>query len=493
MRGPVVALALGLALSPGALGCFGKGGATPTPTVTPAPVAGPVALPDISDPAALTEAEIDAMVAFLSPYVERAAGARFTSTPPGRLGTPDALRDVLHDESRSVLGKIYDVPPEVIEQLAAGARAGVPGLLGKYASATGAVYLVPENVAAMGQGDPARATEAAWMILAHELAHALQDQVANLDDVLGRLEDYDHFDGMRGITEGHANWVTLRVARELGREDAFWRLARSQGWGPEGLVEPQAFAIFMLYGQGMAMCEHHAAAGGTDRLWEMVKAPPRSTTMLFRPERYAPDLELRVDLRGAMRGVEDLLTANVPWVPTDSLLGEGALRGQLVGLPEPRVASSLEGISWAFERRMFSEGGSSAGPRNAAVRVIMFDSPEGARALVELLTDGLAAQAKARSDLEAQVASASPGFTAREWVVEAVPYDRIPGDVVVRRVVGPSVASGARLALEEEQALWVVRGQRVVVVTVSGFRPGNRLDRAVDEVFSRLDALAPTP
>jgi hypothetical protein len=345
----------------------------------------------------------------------------------------------------------------------------------------------------MGQGDPARATEAAWMILAHELAHALQDQVANLDDVLGRLEDYDHFDGMRGITEGHANWVTLRVARELGREDAFWRLARSQGWGPEGLIEPQAFAIFMLYGQGMAMCEHHAAVGGPDRLWEMVKAPPRSTTMLFRPERYAPDLDLPVDLRGAMRGVEDLLTANIPWVPTDSLLGEGALRGQLVGLPEPRVASSLGGISWAFERRMFSEGGPSAGPRNAAVRVIMFDSPEGARALVELLTDGLAAQARARSDLEAQVASASPGFTAREWVVEAVPYDRIPGDVVVRRVVGPSVASGARRALEEEQALWVVRGQRVVVVTVSGFRPGNRLDRAVDEVFSRLDAPAPTP
>ena len=79
---------------------------------------------------------------------------------------------------------------------------------------------------------------------------------------------------------------------------------------------------------------------------------------------------------------------------------------------------------------------------------------------------------------------------AREWSVEVRPYDRVDGDAVIWRVVGPNTASGAREAKEEEQALWVVRGTRLVVISVSGFRPGNRLDKAVDQLFDQLGQAA---
>lgn len=501
----VSALGLIVAVSLGGLGCW-----TSTPTAdthaSGAPSAEPaavleapvpierVALPPIDDPSALTEADIDRLIVALIPHIERAAGASFSAVPAGLHGTPDALREVLRVETRQIVSRIYDVPDHVIDQLSNAASAGVPGLLGKYASSTGAVYLVPAALAAVGerQGDPAAALDAAVIILVHELAHALQDQQAQLDDVLADLQDLDHLDGFRAITEGHANWITLRVARALGREAAFWELSASQGWGPDGLITPGAFPVFMLYGQGMFFCNDHAERGGTERLWQIVREPPRTTTMVFRPERYAEPL-VGPDLTGALRGVETTLTSGVDWVPADSVLGEGAIRSEVVGLPSVRVDAVLDGIVWGRERRMYTHGGTSAGPRNAAVWVVSFKTAEAARDLVHLLTEGLQAQAQARTEQERQLAEMHPGIAPRTWQVEAVPYDKVEGDAVVRRVVGPLTASGARRSIAEEQALWVVRGDELVMVTVSGFRPGNRLDRAIVQIFEQLDERTAAP
>lgn len=471
------------------LGCAGTGRCgTPTgPGVVSAAV-DKGTLPRVADPASMTEAELNAVVEFLVPYVEEAAGAKFTTTPPGLLGTPEALSDVLASETRTVIRSIYDLPDEVIDEMAESARGGIPGLLGKYASSTGAVYLVPGNTASMARGLPGLGDDAAMdvtlIIMAHELTHALQDQVADLDVVLGNLEDLDHFDGVRGVTEGHANWVTLRVARALDREDAFWAVTASQGWGKDGLEHDGAFPVWMLYGQGMAFCEHHAEQG-TDRLWELVRRPPRSTTMLFRPERYAPDLDVPSEIVAALVGVEQKLS-KVEWVVANTNLGEAPLRRETLGLDQARVERVLGAIRAGYERRAYYSGG-SASPRNASLQVIDFDTPEAAVELVELMGAGLESQAAARTEMEAELAKTQP-IRPRTWSVEVVPYERVDGDAVIRRIVGPNSASGARVSREEEQALWVVRGTRLVVVSVSGFRPGNRLDSAVDQLFAQLDA-----
>jgi len=481
------------------MGCWGTSPSTPPsvgtgadPAVTaqrapdPSSAAPRLELPVIEDFEQITDAELQGLADLLIPYVERAAGASFRDKPRALRGDTQELGAIVASETRMVLDLIYDLPDHAIDRMASGADAPIMGLLGKYAPATGAVYLVPSTVASLGE-DQVQRLEAAAIILAHELAHALQDQVAGTEASLKTLQDYDHFDGWRGITEGHANWVTLRVAREVGLEDAFWRTSRAQGWGPDGLIEPAMFQIFMLYGQGMAMAEHHAAKGGPDRLWEILRAPPRSTTMLFRPERYAPAIDGQVELSGVLRGIEQLLTAGIPWVPADTILGEGALRQGLIGLPAERVDSALAGIEWGFERRFFHQGGGSAGARSAAVRVLQFRDATSAVAVLDLLTEGLDAQARARTELEVELAKVNPDFRPRVWSVEAHPYDKVQGDRVVLQIVGPTSPSGARLSREEEQALWVVRGRRATVVSVSGFRPGNRLDRAVVEIFERLE------
>ncbi len=472
----------------GGLACVGGGRQAPGPVVNAVD-----AVPDrpqVADMSAITDQEVDALTQWLVPLVEEAGGAKFTTPPVGELGTPERLAGILESETREIVGTIYDVPPDVVEKMAAGARVGIPGLLGKYATSTGKVYLSPSGAAGLqaAHGDAKAAFDVVTLVMAHELGHALQDQVGNLDAVMKDLKDLEHFDGMRGITEGQANWITLRVARKLGLEDAFWDMSSGQGWGKTGLVEPQAFDVWMLYGQGMAFSEHHAAKGGTDALWDIVKAPPRTTTALFRPERYGSANTETVGLSEALTGVETALTRTADWVVADTMLGEAVLRREALGLDAARVDRVLGGLKWGHERRMYVPSGASVRPRSASVMVVGFESAEQARELVELLTDGLEAQAAARTAAEAEMAENFPGVMARNWVVESKRYDRVEGDAVIQRVVGPLSANGARLASEEEQGLWVTRGNLLAVVTVSGFRPGNRLDKAVNLLFDQIAA-----
>ena len=77
---------------------------------------------------------------------------------------------------------------------------------------------------------------------------------------------------------------------------------------------------------------------------------------------------------------------------------------------------------------------------------------------------------------------------ARPVDVTVTPYAEIEGDAVIRRVIAPR---GAHRSAHEQQSVWVVRGHTMVVVNVQGFKPGLRMDRALQEVFRRLGEPSP--
>ncbi|MFT7519993.1 MAG: hypothetical protein ACI9MC_002137 [Kiritimatiellia bacterium] len=448
-------------------------------------------IPVVHDPASLTQQDLQHMVDFLVPHIEAVSGRTFKSVPPARLGTHDALAAVLGDESLDIVRAIYDAPDPVLERLAARSSSGVPSILGKYAVKDGSVYVATDKLPALSAASnlPAdRSIEPVIIVLTHELAHALQDQVAELHDIEMRLEDLDHFDGFRGITEGQANWITLRVAERLKLEEAFWALSKGQGWGKDGLQTPGAFPVWTFYGQGMAMCEHHFAEGGNDRLWTLVAHPPRSTTMIFRPETYAASLTAPRDYAAVLRGIDDKLAPRVERVAINTHLGEAPLRKETLGLDPERVERVLSEIQWGHAIQFEPTVGS---PWTAGVQVIDFKEAAAAKELVNLLADGLDAQAKARTDLEKEMAEKVPGLVPQQWSVEATSYGRIEADVALRRVVGPVAEIGAdgqpvRSVSSEQQSLWIVRGERLVVVEAKGYRPGLRLDKTVEEIFRRL-------
>jgi hypothetical protein len=152
----------------------------------------------------------------------------------------------------------------------------------------------------------------------------------------------------------------------------------------------------------------------------------------------------------------------------NSHLGEYALRMDTAGLDFERVGNVLSHVQNSHRLQAYRPG------REAEVRILDFDSSEPAEAYLKLLEEGQEDMAKARSAY------------GLEWSVTVTPYGAIKGDAAIRRVIAPV---GPHSSSIEVQSVWVVRGARLVVVNVTGFRPGLRMDWALEEVYRRLDTL----
>ena len=189
--------------------------------------------------------------------------------------------------------------------------------------------------------------------------------------------------------------------------------------------------------------------------------------MLFRPERYAPKLEIKRDYATLLKGIEQKLTKG-DWAVINAFLGEYDLRVETAGLNEASVHEILAHLTWSHQLH------ASRPDREGWIRILEFDNADAPYRYLELLEEGQEAMAKARS---------SP---TRPWSVTVTPYDGIEGEAAIRRVIAPV---GAHASAVEHQSVWVVRGKRLVVVNVRGFRPGLRIDWTLNEVYARLDAL----
>jgi len=439
--------AMGVLLVLGALSCGPK---------KPPPVA-------IDSAEELTEEHLNALVRELVPLVEEAGGRTFEEVPHARLGRRSDLEAILEDEFLLIMGRMYDVPDYVLRQLAERTRASAPGVVGKYGVRTHVLYVSPEAVDAVTRGaglPPSRAGDVARLVMAHEMAHALQGQEAGLED-FESARDMEELDAVRGVTEGHANFVEKRVAEKLGLEEVTRALNLSQGWGDEGPADLGSFELWAIYGQGMHFVEYQYERGGMERVWAVLREPPPSTTMLFRPETYAPTLPDPVDYTAAMSGVEEELTEG-RWVAIHSRVGELTLRAESLGVDPEAVDEALHHVEDGFVKEAFKLD------RGAEIRILDFDDPQSAIRYLDLVT--------------AQPAP-SPASTGGTWRDEVAPWTGVEADRAVRRVAGP-----LDLVQFEVEQVWIARGDRLILVQAQGFRPGIRMRQAVERLLRQLEA-----
>ena len=428
----------------------------------PKPAAGPGSAEEI------TVDHLNTWVEELVPLVEEAAGATFTRVPYMRLGTPQELGRILEGESRLVLGAIYDAPDYVLEVEAQRARAGYHGIVGKYGIETKVLYLSTDAVAGMvtraGLG-PEQAEDVAKLVVAHELVHALQDQQIDMLPLFKGARDWDAHEAMAALTEGHANHVETQVAEALGLIEVQHALDTLQGWGPEGPLQFGDYGVWFRYGLAQGFVRHHEAAGGTQQVWDVLAKPPATTTMIYRPETYLPELPPHEDYRPVLDGVEQQLSRG-GWMLIPSVVGEYDLRRTNRAV-EPEV------LETALLDYRYGWGLSAIRPdRQAEASVLEFSSAEAANRWVEMT--------RAQVSLASEKPTGGMPFSIlfEPFVIEGGP------EAWVRTASLGSVQSETRLVL-------IPLEERVVTVGVTGFRPGLRLDNAVHLVLERLDVLEP--
>ena len=198
------------------------------------------------------------------------------------------------------------------------------GLLELLEEEAGAVY-DPAGRALIGISDLPRERKRAVndrMILAHELAHALQDKLIDIQrqSRLG-LENIDYEYSLRAVMEGMASGVMLAYALKLPMNrlpdvHSFWRenLARASGGALSR--SPRYLAEYLLspYAEGGAFVQSWLRANPGKPLEELLRRLPPSSEQVLHFEKYAEgDVPEEIDLLGPgkiLPGDWELIYAN---------------------------------------------------------------------------------------------------------------------------------------------------------------------------------------
>lgn len=436
--------------------------------------AGAVEGPAVASP--LSPEGLQALTDRVVPMVERHAGKPFLERPTVALAEGEAFRTVVREEVRLIIDRVFAASPEAVRARMAEEQSWGTALavLGKYGIQTDTLYMSPEPLKAADARIEGHDLEAiVTVILAHELTHALQDQHTPFEGLLATIRDEDHLHAASGSWEGFATRVEQKVAHELGLDDLFWELTALQGWGADGLQEPLAFQTWATYGQGRTFIEHHEAHGN-DHLWGVLAQPPSDSAMLFRPERYRPEIAaMPIDYGPALLGAQDKLTSKREWATLVTRVGELELREEAMA---GHTDAELEALT---PHLVHAQKLAAVLPDRAVeARLMRFDDPAwSARylAMLQAQADGRAAAEGDRYRVDIQV-------THEPFEVPSHEVDQ-----AVLRTVRRPIGGGRHL---ETRAAVVVRGDLVLVVSAEHFRPGLRMGWAVDHVLANLDAMA---
>lgn len=432
----------------------------------------PLARSEPRDP--WSQAALEAYLDEVLPLVEEAAGREFTRRPKVAVADDKVFGRLLTEEQLRIYARVMpDTSPTIRTQLAeAAGRYMTSGILGKYILDTETVYVCPSAlVPAMGdlKLDASRTGDLLKVVVAHEIVHALEDQHTDLEGVLDHLEDEDALWAASAAWEGWATLVEERVARALGLDDIYEGLLRLQGWSDQGVADPSAWRTWAIYGQGKNFMEWHLDHGGVEQVWATLTDPPSSTSMLFRPHTWSPDVpRTDLDYAAVLRGVEQEL-GDGDWLVTNSRLGEFDLRSEAARVGNEEALDRILGHVRAARRL------DAARPdRSGSARVLVFDSPLWAQAYVDLLREQ-----KTYEALETALTLDMPVH------VTYTAFDQLPSDDAFLRIERmPLVGDFA----DESYSAWVLRDDVLVVVEASRFEPGDALGRAARLVFERLAA-----
>ena len=428
-----------------------------------------------------TPQALEALVDTLVPEIERHAGRAFVRHPEVRLTEdPDFVTRVAEEQAWILARVIPDTPEDYRAELAErSARALQVGVLGKYGMLDKVVYLHKDALLGASDpedGQPLPTSEVLTLVLAHELTHALQDQVHPLATSIDRIHDLEHLTAASACWEGLAGYVAQQVAVERKSEDTFWSLTRMQGWDDEGLRNPAAWDTWFTYGQGLSFMTDRAT-GGPDGLWTPIATPPGQTRDLFHADDWSSAIASPPrDYAAVLKGVEQTLTRGA-WEVANTRIGESTLRGEAVWSPshEAQLAELLDALVWAHGLVL------DRPDRGGQIRVLEFRSEAAADAWMDL-------QQQQRQGYN-RATSQALGVAVE---VQSTPFPDVQADRALSRVERIPIGGGRH---EERHAVWARRGRIVVSVAGERFRPGMRLGWTAEAVFERLDASnsSPTP
>jgi hypothetical protein len=254
----------------------------------------------------------------LIPIVERVCQREFAWRPQIRV----ADRAELADAAARGLYEYYEaVSPELAGpflERAVRTQAVFESVayLGMYDPGRDILYLAPTNVRAimqMQEIDERHFEPFVKLIIAHELAHALQHQV--VDSYPLSPNTFDGVEAYSSVIEGHAVFVSELVAHELGIDETSIEMSVMLSAGVVSIDDPMFGSVSRdaevrfeeIYMGGRAFIAYHHEQGDMSRVWEILAAPPPTTAIITDPARYGTKRRATIQYYYALKGIEKKL------------------------------------------------------------------------------------------------------------------------------------------------------------------------------------------
>jgi hypothetical protein len=421
-----------------------------------------------SDPSAISQTEVEWMMREVAPLVEQVAGRRFTTLPELVMADPKRIAEVVYEEQLHLLRDVDGMAEADAEASARRTAVDVSGAFaGKYGFLDGRLYVSIQGI----EDSIALEGGQAWMlrpmvrvVVAHELAHALQDQYTNLEALVQAADGGDAIMAINCAVEGHAVWVHEQVGEKAGLGAAVDLMTRLLGYDMpvRRRMDPGDFYHTYVYGLGRDFIAYQAEKGGTERVWQVLGDPPDATSMIVKPATWDdPVGEVDPDVRRVMGSASKRL-AGKGWRPEDGVMGDYDVRDQLVRAGgDSGIADDLD-IGW--NSRLV--GGAMAG---VEVQLLRFKSVDGARAFVDDM--------RLQAEEQARMVGFDPFISA-----DAGSFDRVRSDRSAREAITVTL-----LGLSAEDRLgriWVSRGREVVqIVLVNSPASDREVAASIDQVF----------
>ncbi|HEX2950585.1 MAG TPA: stalk domain-containing protein [Armatimonadota bacterium] len=285
-----------------------------------------------------TEEQAQQYVKDMAPWVEKVAERKFTTLPECKLTTRDELMAL---NAREYLRESTVQHPEIPlddAKSSADEEARYDGLatLGQYIPGQNVIYLLPGNLGMLLRSAhlaDAQVPVIAKIIIAHELSHALQDQVVGMKQIHDGVKSFDASLAISAFIEGQASLYEKQVAEQTGAKKTMEEFERSSSGGKDRILASlptDAGKSFIhrshfLYDDGCKFATWELQQGGNDQLWRIMAAPPQFTSMIYHPDSYQAAQTSLPAYSTALRGVETRLGTG-DWQIKNADIGEFTLR-----------------------------------------------------------------------------------------------------------------------------------------------------------------------
>lgn len=433
---------------------------------------------------AYTEDQARAYMQEMLPLVEQATGKKFLKAPVCKLIRTQEIVPIL---TKEMIPQVRAQMPQLSAQdisSAAGylASAYAHALLGKYGTQTKVLYMLPRNLDLLKRSiksDDAKVQQdIVKLFIAHELTHALQDQEVGLAGLLIKATSTEKSLAINSTIEGQAMFVQDKVAEALNLSETEKDVARAMVAGmPESadaadkVVYARTRQMFEdIYMRGRDFISWQYNQGGNDLVWQILKTPPTSTSVIIHPETYSIGNRETINYVAILKGLEQQFGKR-EWIIRNGEVGELGLRGVYNNMDESTRSEILSGVDHV--QSLVAQDGDKTG----SVSLFVFKDALTVKKLIPAVEKMVNANAEQLRE----------SHTVKLESITFEDFKGIQSDVARKCVLKTKEGSKNM----QYSFVRIVRGNALVECTLSGFVLQDKQIAAIAEtVFTRLAAPA---